>query len=169
MLDWRMKNSKNLRGAYDYVTDPPDGSDPLWQTTNRKLRNGLKLSSKEAKFVANLNISLAFLPKFEGIVFRGASLTKELISKYQKGNQIIDPTFVSTSINPEIAEKFSKSEDPHRIAVIFVIQVKEGTPVSVLHEFHWEEKEILLKNDQKFEVIQTTVSSDSAYIFLKQL
>ena len=169
MMEWRMKNSKNLRGAYDYVTDPPDGSDPLWQSTNRKLRSGKKLSSKESKFVSNLNLSFQFLPKFEGIVFRGVAISKEILSTYQKGKVFQDPTFVSTSINPVIAQDFSKTDDPTRVSVIFIIQVKEGIPVSMLHEFHWDEKEILLKNGQKFEVIQKVDSVKSVYVYLKQL
>lgn len=169
ILDWRMQNMKHLRGAYDYVTDPPDGSDPLWETTNRKLRSNQKLSLRESNFVSNLNLSFTFLPKFQGIVFRGSELPKEVFLNYQKGKVVQDPAFVSTSINPQIAQKFSQSTDATRISVIFVILVNEGVPVSVFHEYHWEEKEVLLKNGQKFEVIQTAKTNNSAVVFMKQL
>ncbi|MNJ98532.1 putative NAD(+)--arginine ADP-ribosyltransferase Vis precursor [compost metagenome] len=172
LLEWMSKHPDIVKGAYAYVNDPLDDSPQLWLTTNQKLRKGESLNQKEQKFVADLQLSMKLLPNYRGLVFRGGALRIASLRKYVSGALVLEPSFTSTSVAPEVALNFSavaKSED--RLSVIFVIKVIKGTPVSIFHQDHWVEKEILLSPQQTFKVHHVLVddTKKKAIVIMEQM
>lgn len=110
--------------------------------------------------VGQIRAELSHLPRFEGISFRGARLEMARAnSYYQVGKIAQDTAFISTSMRPEIARRFSFPEpnlaasEYQKINIMFVIKGYTGRPVSQIAGDHDNESEILFANGTKFKVV----------------
>ncbi|KYG66663.1 hypothetical protein AZI86_06355 [Bdellovibrio bacteriovorus] len=171
VMTWIDKNPELYRAINDYVDDPPDGSDPLWETTNAKLNRGKALSAREADFKNRLEKALAVLPKYNCICFRGGALSKKGVESYREGSVITMAGFYSTSIDPNIAYQFARQGSQDSFQTIFVINVHSGSPMSSFHQFHWTEFEVLMKAGEKVRVEKVLMDQNQkkAIIFLEQI
>lgn len=171
VLTWIEQNPETFRAINDYVDDPPDGSAPLWETTNSKLSRGQALSAREADFKKRLEKALNILPEYRCTCFRGGALSKKALETYRESSVITNPTFYSTSIDPSVALRFSESSAKGSYQTIFIVQVHRGSPMSSFHQFHWTEYEVLLKAGTQLRVQKSFVNDvqKKAFIFLEQI
>ena len=167
-IGWLRDNPDIYRGLNGYI-DPQDET-LTYAIINRKLRNQTSLDSREVDYVKAILISMNSIPSYSGIVFRGVSASQALMNSYIVGQPAVDFAFCSTSIDPEISQGFAKS-DIDRTALLYVIKIKQGSPISAAHPGNNAEKEILLKPGQTFGVINKLMSPDGkqALIFMEQL
>ncbi len=129
---------------------------------NRRLRNG---TEDEYVDVASSLISqaLAKLPKYEGIVYRGETMSmKKLQERFLNhiGEVVSDKGFVSSSLYEDTPRKFiSHAGVPkNHKRVIFEIQSKNGRDISKISEFNGiftleNQHEILFDKRTKFLVL----------------
>lgn len=100
-------------------------SDPL----NLALRDPTTPAGSPWKgYERTLNAALAKLPKFRGVVIRGASLPPAIDQKYQKGQVVSDPAFLSTAAASESPLDFLGTHE-------LVIKSKTGRYVEDLSLF----------------------------------
>lgn len=58
--------------------------------------------------VGTFSSGVAKLPRYSGRVYRGAQLQEKLVSELNVGDVVYEPGFMSTSILPEVAQRFAK-------------------------------------------------------------
>lgn len=147
---------------YNYVEGDNGEEEPQYVQVNTDLRNGDPDSAETIKWVTSMRQALSHLPKYEGISFRGARLTKERIEKYYTaGQRAQDLAFISTSLTPSTAFNFAKlhdnvigdKEEESKINIVFVIKGHTGRPVSQFGNMHAHENEILFANGTPFKVV----------------
>ncbi|QIS18746.1 ADP-ribosyltransferase [Nocardia terpenica] len=128
-------------------------TDALWDYThsggrelNAAIRDGRVKDSDALQFrTDNVNEALSKLPNYEGQVTRRVSdMPPEVLAKYQKGNEITEEAFTSSSQHPESA--FAGETE-------FQIISKTGKDVSQYAGENAPESEILFKTGTKFDVV----------------
>lgn len=153
---------------YRYAEGIPEGRllgnvgqvDQPYAVVNDELRNPAPDSPETIAWVSEMRSAMSFLPRYEGISFRGARLTKERADQYyQVGKLAQDAAFVSTSLKAEIALRFAyplanlTDEAKAKIALLFVVIGKTGRPISPIADDHSDEAEILFANGTQFDVV----------------
>lgn len=139
---------------------------------NRRLRNS---TEDEYVDVAStlINQALAKLPKHEGVVYRGETMSmKKLQERFLDhiGDVVSDNGFVSSSLYEDTPRKFiSHAGVPkNHKRVIFEIQSKNGRDISKISEFNGiftleNQHEILFDKRTKFLVKKRKVEEDGIY------
>ena len=97
-----------------------------------------------------LSAALRKLPAHEGTVLRGASmqLTADELAKYEPGDFVVEPRFLSVTVDPE--EEFSKEGGN----AIWVIESKQGHSLEDLADPSMaHEKEVLFDRFARFQVL----------------
>lgn len=149
----------------EYAAGNESDEEPMYRVVNRELRDGNPDSEKTVKWVTQLRKALWYLPRFEGMSFRGTRLTSDRIKKYyQPEKDAGDAAFVSSSTSPGVAFRFAKrgvdgEDDPtdsEKIAVVLIIKGKTGRPVSNFAHMHSHEQEILFANGTPMKVVSTS-------------
>ena len=100
------------------------------------------------------------LPNYEGTVYRGTSLSPDILAKYVPGQTVVEDAFTSTS------KTLQASFDGN---TKFVIQSLQGKDVSLLSKYPGEQ-EILFRPGSPFKVLSnSTDASGQTTIFLKEI
>lgn len=136
-------NSDDLAALADYT-----GSG--YQDLNDALRNGTVDASQAARVDA-LNRALEKLPPYEGPVIRGSDIPAEVLARYKPGSVITELGFVSTTMNPAVAQLPTFAGN-----VEFKIMSTSGRDISSLSTFP-AEQEILFPAGTKFYVVDKVV------------
>jgi hypothetical protein len=136
-------NSDDLAALADYTG-------PGYQDLNDALRNGTVDASQAARVDA-LNRALEKLPAYEGPVIRGSDIPAEVLERYKPGSVITELGFVSTTMNPAVAQL------PTFVGnVEFQIMSTSGRDISSFSMFPGEQ-EILFPPGTKFYVVDKVV------------
>lgn len=165
-FEWMQKNSEHYGSINSYI-DPQEDGEPIWATTNRRLRDQEALTPEETTFTENLIRALDALPAIKGIVFRGAPLEAEDLDRYVQKKSVTELPFTSTSIDPQIAQIFaSNNQKPNRVSTIFVMRTHSGGPVSAFHPGNNHEVEVLMRPATSFHVDRVLWSKDRKSVFI---
>jgi hypothetical protein len=113
---------------------------------NDALRNGTLDASHHARVDA-LNRALDKLPPYSGPVVRGTDLPADVLARYQPDAIITEPAFLSTSMEPAVAQSSAFSGN-----VEFRILSKTGRDISSFSLFP-SEREVLFPNGTQFYVL----------------
>lgn len=171
IYDWSEKNPDASRALHNYIDpqEPDENGEPIWQTTNRNLRNSNRLSPAQNAFATRMNAALDSLPPAKAIVYRGVYLKTADFEKYKNAKERTELSFVSTSLDPNIALGFSTSGKGD-VATVFVIDSYSGRPISFVVPTNMHEMEILFKTDTSFDVVRVVQSKDlkTGFIFLRE-
>lgn len=156
--------------AFIRYIDPQDDGEPIWQSTNRKLRTGEPMTADQAEFATELIEGLKALPSIEVLSFRGALLQKKYFDLYQEGQIYLDKAFSSTSLDPQIASGFSGTGTIDRWSTLFIIYGKSGRFISLFKPENIHEQEILFPASTPFKVMKKIIDeqTQSAVIVLQE-
>ena len=170
-FDWMDKYPQASRVLHNYI-DPQEtdvGGEPIWQTTNRNLRNSEPLTPNQQEFATGMVAALDSLPAARAIVYRGVYLKNDAFQRYKNSKEVTEKSFVSTSLDPQIGMGFSSSGKGD-VATVFVIDSYSGRAISFVVPTNMHELEILIKPGKTFEVVKVIQSPDlkTANIFLKE-
>jgi len=170
IFDWHELNPNASRALHNYIDpqEPDENGEPIWQTTNRNLRNSNPLTPTQISFKTEMIAALNTLPATRAIVYRGVSLRTIDFEKYKTSKEVIEKSFVSTSLDPQIAMGFTSGKGD--VSTVFVIDSHSGRPISFVVPTNMHEMEILFKPNTGFDVVKVVQSVDlkSATIFLKE-
>jgi hypothetical protein len=119
---------------------------PEHEYLNDALRTDTMDASQQARVDA-LNRALAKLPPHTGLVYRGADLPPDVLAQYQRGEVVTELAFVSTSVDPAVANSSAFAGN-----VEFWIVSKTGRDISEFSQFPTEH-EVLFANGLQFYVV----------------
>jgi WXG100 family type VII secretion target len=112
---------------------------------NRALRTGnVDDLQRLNPMIQNINRGLDQMPRFDGPVYRGTSLTPEQAARYVPGEFVTESAFTSTSA--QASKAFSGNTR-------FVIQSSTGRDISSLSAYGSTEAEVLFRPGTRFRVI----------------
>lgn len=112
---------------------------------NRALRTGnVDDLQRLNPMIQNINRGLDQMPRFEGPVYRGTSLTPEQVAHYVPGEIVTESAFTSTSA--QAGKAFGGNTR-------FVIQSSTGRDISSLSVYSSTEAEVLFRPGTRFRVI----------------
>ena len=165
------KADKRRSALYDYAAGKDKKGFPIFLSINTKLRTKKALSPKEQDFVNNLNQTLAELPTYSGIAFRGAIFQdSKIIETYKEGTIFTEQGFYSTSVNPQVAFEFAGlsgisqaifEDHPEAKSALYIISVKVGSAISAVRAYgEKDESEVLIPSGQKFLVKKVLTATD---------
>jgi hypothetical protein len=117
---------------------------------NDALRNGT-VDASQAPRVDALNRALEKLPTYEGPVVRGSDIPPEVLARYEPGSVITELGFVSTTMNPAVAQLPTFAGN-----VEFQIMSTSGRDISSFSIFP-AEQEVLFPSGTKFYVVDKVV------------
>jgi hypothetical protein len=128
---------------------------------NERLREGEQIKIPFAEY---LDFALSKLPDYEGVVFRGAKLSRIEIARYQDACEndtlVFNPSFLSFSLKRNIARQFG--------TVIFEIYVKKGKLIEKFSKFGIDssqnEREVMLRKSSNFLI--TGVEKEDNYTII---
>ncbi|MCK3654234.1 hypothetical protein A4G19_10580 [Pasteurellaceae bacterium Macca] len=102
-----------------------------------------KLSPLQRKYVNQLESALRKMPNYEGTSYRRTKLSKKEIARYVKGENVVEPAFISTT----------QLEEPlnHKGNVKFIITGKSGKQIERI-SLSKGEKEVLYPTGKKFKI-----------------
>ena len=103
-------------------------------------------ASQQARVDA-LNQALEKLPPHGGAVLRGTNLPPEVLAQYQRGAVVTEIAFLSTSMEPEVAQSSAFSGN-----VEFRIVSRTGRDISSFSMFP-SEQEVLFQTGLQFYVL----------------
>jgi SPP1 gp7 family putative phage head morphogenesis protein len=173
----RMKYSDWKECFVDHTKDPSDLLKPIEDVANAllryissesyiindKLRNNLKLTKQEEKFISELDAELNKFPNYTGNLIRTIDF-----SDFPNVNERVE-YFVNQFIEGEIIEfkeyiSTSKMVDYNDNAQIklYITDAKNGKDISSINV---EEQEVLYKRNSKFEVM-SKIKQDGVYYIL---
>ena len=179
MEAWQAANRTIVRGVGLYVESPVEGA-AVWQGINTRLRNGQALTAAQNRSLQLILASLDQLPSISGIIFRGAGLRPESLTRYTRNAVITEPSFTSASVSYNVASGYADVSGPidfvgrptaGRISTIFVISAKQASPVTALFADYYFEYEALLRPGTRFKVHHrlTDLAARRSVVFLEQL
>lgn len=143
-------------------------SEDGYESLNESLR-GSK-GKRKGEYCELLEQALNKLPNYQGLVYRGAKLTKKEIKVYQdgltNGNAITEHAFISTSRSQLIAGAWIKN-------CLFTIYSKSGKQIENIAYFGIDsaqnEKEILFRPNTEFKVLEVTKLDIFTLITMEEL
>lgn len=133
--EWIEKNGGFYKGISNYVGSSDESmadEEVSWQSINRQLRNGEKMSRAEKQFLDEILSSLSKMPVASGLAFRGVSMTKEFFAAVPDRGPWPQKAFTSTSLHPMVAHGFGSGQEGYSQRGILVLKLKRGYPVSPL-------------------------------------
>lgn len=135
------------KDAVTYYTK--EGYRPL----NNCRRRNLMCDKVDYGKAMELNKLLTSAPKFEGEVYRGVEFSSKekadaFISNFKKGGIYVDPGFMSTSTNKNIADQFKDSGNGG-LGISLKIKSKNGAAIKSLSDIP-SENEVLFGANSKF-------------------
>ncbi|MDO4763728.1 MAG: ADP-ribosyltransferase [Flavobacteriaceae bacterium] len=120
------------------------------------------------KIAETIDNGLEKLPKFKGIVYRGANLPMEVIDLYKEAFKnkgiIVEKAFVSADLLSSVLK------NSHYLGnTKFYITSKNGRIIEKISKFNFTEKEVLFKSNTKFKITNFVKSEDNYLIVLQEL
>ncbi|MBP7845439.1 MAG: hypothetical protein KA116_11575 [Proteobacteria bacterium] len=116
----------------------------------------------------NLDSALMKLNSYNGLCFRGASLSEMALKKLKIGQLWSDPGFLSFSLMYAKAQAFSHSKFSNLRDVVFVLDAKDAKVVpSKL--YHRNEAEVIFPRNSSFEVLKIDRNHNPALIYLSEI
>ena len=139
-----------------------------YEELNEHLR--VQEGNNTTEFGILLDHCLTKLPNFEGLVYRGANLTRNELKKYkdgaESGTPIIEPTFVSTSKSRLIAMQFGAN-------ILFRIYSRKGKEIEKIAKFGKynppNEKEVLFRPNSSFRVLDEREQGNYTLITMEEI
>lgn len=125
----------------------------------------------DSAFGQVLDLSLAKLPNYKKLVYRGAYLTKTELAKYERSYKNSEPltehTFISTSKSRLIAEQYSKNN------TFFRILSKSGKEIDEIAKFGkygpQNEQEVLFRPNREFRILDIGQENGRTLITMEEL
>lgn len=133
-----------------------------YDDVNKDLRSGAIPSDATKTYAKTMNFALSQLPDWDGLVMRGANLSKDIQSNYKVGETVIEKAFTSTSANRGFPEMNTQ----------FIIVSKHGKNVSELSEQGGTKAdgvEILFSTDTPFKVLDKMEVAGISYIVMEEV
>lgn len=138
----------------------------IFQFNHLKLQKG----NNTTEFGILLEHCLTKLPDFEGLVYRGANLTRNELKKYkygaETGNPVTEPTFVSTSKSRLIAMQFGAN-------TLFRIYSRKGKEIEKIAKFGKynppNEKEVLFRPNSSFKILEKRKEGSYTLITMEEI
>jgi len=111
---------------------------------------------------------IAASPSYDGVLYRGISVTEDVLTQFEKG-RVIDMHGVSSfSSSKKVALDFTQTRQD-KIGIIFrVPEVEQSTSIAHLSQFPGE-KEVLVSENAKFEIVSVKEKNGTTYIDLKEV
>ena len=111
------------------------------------------------------------LPNYKGTVFRGATIKNPLLEKLNIGDILHEKAFLSTSVNPAIAQNFGSSQLYEGVSnAQFKIELKSAGRAINAYTFKPDEAEVLAKPNTYFRVEAIEkISPKKNYIKLREI
>lgn len=143
-----------MRAIYEYTTDAG------YRTIHEYLRNYPDadpgdIAALESR-IAHATQGLANLPaqpSLGGVYFRGVGMTPEFLSQFEVGKVWSDPSFMSSSSNHAVANRFA-AQAAHEGKVPSILTVEGNTPASITPFSRYQiESEFLFQRGSRFEVV----------------
>lgn len=181
LMEFEERHPRAYLGIKYYVDDPGNMDVPYWQSINKKLRERKGLTKKEREVKEEILFGMQSIPSISGIVFRGVKFRPEIFAeikaKFEKNIQHTELAFLSTSIDPGVAHKFSKlhpnSDDPNRISTLMILRIFKGSPMSIFppDPAYRYEIEALLEPGSRFQIKKILESKEhpKAIIYMDQI
>jgi hypothetical protein len=151
--DWDSGLSELERSAFSKYQSE------VYTEWNETLRKNKKFSAVDQKKVQRVDEGIARNPLPQDlVVYRGmnhASIIKDF--DHLAGTIVQDKAFVSTTLDPDVAERFAKGGKASQ-EVIWKITLPKGTPVAPMDMIYSGigESEILLGRDSKIQITKTS-------------
>lgn len=125
------------------------------------------LNDNDHKQIAVMDSAIASheLPE-DTALYRGFTLSPRGISKVKVGQTITDKSFVSTSLNPDVAHSYSGAKKGVKGSVIMKVNAPKGTkglPMSTLSEWPGEH-EVLLPRGTTFKITSMRKEKGVTYV-----
>jgi hypothetical protein len=137
-------------GRYDESEFEESGGKEYWQEKGRDITNALE----------------AIPDKYEGVVYRGTSLPKELLEKMEVGGTYADKGLMSTTKELALAKSTGRtSEDSQQ--TVFVIKSQTGVDITKVST-NPQENEILFGAGKEFAINKMQMAGGILYIGLKE-
>ena len=149
-------------------------TEDMYEPLNERLRRNL--GQLDTEFGKELDRILAKLPNFEGIIFRGTSLTRRCLTVYEEAfknyTPITEHAFLSTSRVESTAKMYMRtSREDYR--VLFIILCKQGKNIEQYSKYGTlsgqDEREILFRANSQFEIVDIDKSNTSIVITLNEI
>ncbi|MEZ9408517.1 ADP-ribosyltransferase [Vibrio lentus] len=111
------------------------------------------------------------LPNYKGTVYRGSSIKNALLDKLNAGDILHEKAFLSTSILPSVAKRFSSTNVYDGLSVAqFKIELKSAGRAINAYTFKPDEAEILAKPDTYYRVEAIEkISPNKNYIKMREV
>lgn len=138
----------------------------------RNINEDLRLSKGKdfSEFALYLDASLSKLPDFEGLVYRKVYLTRTELAVYQTAfyskKSIKEYTFISTSKSRLTAMMFQGSSK-FKPNCLFRMFCKTGKEIEKISKF--DEKEVLIRPNKSFRILEMKMESDYNLITMEEI
>lgn len=147
---------------YKYSNDGYEGLNENLRSTNGR---------NDSEFGKILDSSLAKLPSYKKLVYRGANLTKSELAKYESSymdnKPLTEHTFVSASKSRLIAEEYSRNN------TLFRISSKSGKEIDGIAKFGkhdpQNEQEVLFRPNREFRILEIGRESNRTLITMEEI
>jgi ADP-ribosyltransferase exoenzyme len=146
----------------DDLTAMADYTGSGYLDLNDSLRNIAVDASQRARIEALRN-ALRKLPAYDGTVVRGTDLPPEVIAQYQPGEVITEKAFLSTTMNPTVAQSTAFAGNAE-----FRILSRTGRDISSFSVFPTE-REVLFPPGAHFYVMSRTVDPLTGKTFIEMI
>lgn len=123
-----------------------------------------KRYTEEAEFTS---AALSALPSYNGMVYRGANLSQDIIDKYKVGEVFTEKAFTSTSSKESVTDSFVAPEDAKR-TVKYNIQSKKGKSIKEFSQVP-EEEEILFDSNTSFKVLGKEERDGVIHLYMEEV
>lgn len=148
-----------------------------YRQLNKQLEKG-DLTDFNAASASLMAKALEGLPKYRGIVYRGAIMKRKDYERIYAGkDEIKHAIFTSSTKTPAVAWRFASYRDLKKseVRVLFEIQSKNGRDISDISEFNGkfateDQQEVLFTNGTRFKIVSTdTDLFGTIYVKLREL
>ena len=160
--DGEILKKEEIAVIYAYTED-------MYEPLNELLRRSL--GQIDTEFGKALDEILSKLPNFEGVVFRGTSLTHTSLMMYENALQndalITEYGLMSASRKELRAKEFMRTSK-NGYAVLFTVISKHGRNIEKYSRYEGE-GEVLFRANAKFETLNIDKSNDFITITLNEI
>lgn len=104
------------------------------------------------KNIEDIQHALKKIPPYEGVVYRGTSISREHFNSLHVDQIVTSKAFLSCSIDPAIAQRFSISDYRPHSSIIYEFNIKKSGHSISLYTLKPYEKEVLIENNKYFKI-----------------
>lgn len=104
------------------------------------------------KMIDDIQHALSKIPPYEGVVYRGTTITKKHFSDLKKDRLVTNNAFLACSKNQDVAKKYSIPFIGSRDSILYEFNIKKtGHPIDKYTDKR-DEEEILLESNKYFKI-----------------